>query len=91
MTTLGLGRQDAIEYAGEICHNSVRRFLACKAALPSWGPELDAQVKLFVQGLEDWIIANAEWSFETERYFEKNGAKIRETLMVPLLPQVGFD
>ncbi|PCH42360.1 terpenoid synthase [Wolfiporia cocos MD-104 SS10] len=91
MQTLGLDRQAAVDYAGDLCNKTVERFLAGKAQLPSWGPEVDAAVQQYVQGLEDWIIANAEWSFMTERYFGKDGPKIRKTLQVPLLPVVGFD
>lgn len=91
MVTLGLERQAAIDYAGNLCSKTVERFLEGKAALPSWGPEIDAQVQTYVQGLEDWIIANAEWSFMTERYFGKDGPKIRKNLQVTLLPVRGFD
>ncbi|KAH9838441.1 isoprenoid synthase domain-containing protein [Rhodofomes roseus] len=91
MATLGLERQAAIDYAGDLCNKTVERFLEGKAALPSWGPEIDAQVQVYVQGLEDWIIANAEWSFMTERYFGKDGPKIRKSLQTTLLPVRGFD
>ncbi|KZT07613.1 terpenoid synthase [Laetiporus sulphureus 93-53] len=90
MRTLGIERQAAVDYAADLCNKTVERFLAGKTALPSWGPEVDAQVQQYIQGLEDWIIANAEWSFMTERYFGKDGPKIRKSLQVPLLPVVGF-
>ena len=91
MRTLGIERQAAVDYAADLCNKTVERFLAGKAALPSWGPEVDAQVQQYIQGLEDWIIANAEWSFMTERYFGKDGPKIRKSLQVTLLPVRGFD
>lgn len=91
MQTVGIDRQAAIDYAGDLCNKSVAHFLEGKAALPSWGKEVDVQVEQYVQGLEDWIIANAEWSFMTERYFGKDGPKIRKGLQVSLLPVVGFD
>ena len=46
MATLGLERQAAIDYAGELCTKTVERFLEGKAALPSWGSEVDAQVQI---------------------------------------------
>ena len=41
----------------------------------------------YIRGLEDWIIANAEWSFETERYRGKKGHTVKKTRQIALLPQ----
>ncbi|KZT04728.1 terpenoid synthase [Laetiporus sulphureus 93-53] len=84
----GIGQQAAVDHAAAMCNETVERFLACKAALPSWGRVVDAQVETFVRGLEDWMIANAEWSFVTERYFGKNAPQVRKSLRVHLLPVV---
>ena len=48
---------------------------------------VDRAVALYIQGLDDWIIANAEWSFETERYFGKEGHTVKKTRQIALLPQ----
>ena len=86
MNQNGVDRQGAIELAGELWEKTLNWFFECRKVVPSWGPEIDRQVALYIQGLEDWIIANAEWSFETERYFGKDAPKIRQTLEVELLP-----
>lgn len=86
MTTKGVDLQTAMELAGELVRNTVDRFLACKAALPSWGTEIDEDIAKYVQGCEDWIIANALWSFETERYFGLDGMEVKKSLKVILLP-----
>lgn len=86
MATKGLDLKTAIEYGGELVKNSLARFLACKAALPSWSENIDRDVATLVQGCEDWIIANSLWSFETERYFGPHGAEVKKTLQVVLLP-----
>ncbi|KAH9943692.1 isoprenoid synthase domain-containing protein [Amylocystis lapponica] len=91
MNSLGLDLQSAIYYAGELCNKTIDRFLAGKAALPSWGPEVDAQVALYMQGLEDWISGNGDWSFVTKRYFGEAGPEVRKSLQVELLPLRGFD
>ncbi|KAI9057325.1 terpenoid synthase [Trametes sanguinea] len=83
----GVDRQEAIELAGELWRKTLDWFFECRKVVPSWGPEIDRQVALYIQGLEDWIIANAEWSFETERYFGKEGHIVKKTRKVALLPQ----
>ena len=80
-------RQEAIEQAGELWRKTLDWYFECHKAVPSWGEEVDRAVAQYIQGLDDWIIANAEWSFETERYFGKEGHTVKKTRMVALLPQ----
>ena len=86
MNQNGVDRQEAIEQAGALWEKTLNFYFECHKAVPSWGEEVDRDVAVYIQGLKDWIIANAEWSFETERYFGKEAKKIRETLQVELLP-----
>ena len=86
MAQNGVDRQGAIELAGELWEKTLHWFFECRKVVPSWGPEIDADVAKYIQGLEDWIIANAEWSFETERYFGKDGPIVRKTRQVKLMP-----
>ena len=79
-------RQTAIQLAGDLWRQTLDYFFRERKRIPSWGEEVDRAVALYVQGLEDWIIANAEWSFETERYFGKDAQKIKQSLEVELLP-----
>jgi len=91
MSSLGLDLQSAIYYAGDLFSKTVQRFIAGKAELPSWSPEVDADVELYVQSMMDWMMGNAEWSFQTKRYFGDGAAEVRKTLQVELLPFRGFD
>ncbi|OBZ72577.1 Alpha-muurolene synthase [Grifola frondosa] len=86
MQAYGVDRQGAINLAGELWKQTLDYFMATKETVPSWGPEIDRQVAIYIKGFEDWIIANAEWSFETERYFGKDGHLVRKTRQVELLP-----
>ena len=78
--------QEAIDYVGDLCLGCIDRFEALRQALPSWGPEIDEQLQVYIDGLGDWMIGNLVWSFETERYFGKDANKIRKSLEVELLP-----
>ena len=78
--------QEAIDYVGDLCLGCIDRFEALRQALPSWGPEIDEQLQVYIDGLGAWMIGNLVWSFETERYFGKEGRQVRHDLSVRLLP-----
>ena len=78
--------QEAVDYVGDLCLGCIDRFEALRDALPSWGPEIDEQLQVYIDGLGDWMIGNLVWSFETERYFGKEGRQVRHDLSVRLLP-----
>ncbi|THH00478.1 hypothetical protein EW026_g2048 [Hermanssonia centrifuga] len=82
----GLDLQSAVDFVGELCQGSIDRFVHDRANLPSWGPEIDRQVAIYVDGLADWIVGSLHWSFESERYFGKTGLEIKKNRTVNLLP-----
>ncbi|KAF9237775.1 isoprenoid synthase domain-containing protein [Melanogaster broomeanus] len=83
----GLDLQSAVDYVGELCKASIQRFEEGRAMLPSWGEEVDQQVAIYVEGLQDWIVGTLHWSFDTERYFGKEGPLVKQTRIVKLLPK----
>ena len=84
----GMTLHEAVDFVGDLCKKSFDRFTEDKARLPSWGPEIDAQVQIYVQGLEDWIIGTLHWSFDSERYFGKKGLQVKKSRRVELAPAV---
>ncbi|KAJ8487526.1 hypothetical protein ONZ45_g9641 [Pleurotus djamor] len=83
----GLDLQSAVDFVGQLCKQSIDRFNEDRANLPSWGPEIDRDVAIYVGGLADWIVGSLHWSFESERYFGKAGREIKKTRVVNLLPR----
>jgi hypothetical protein len=83
----GVDLQTAIDFVGELCQQSIDRFVAERTRLPSWGPEIDRQVDIYVDGLADWIVGSLHWSFESERYFGKTGLDVKRTRVVNLMPR----
>lgn len=55
--------------------------------IPKFGEPVDAQLARYLDGIGSWVRANYQWSFETERYFGKNGPEVEETRWVTLLPK----
>ncbi|KAF9022344.1 terpenoid synthase [Hymenopellis radicata] len=87
MKQQGLDLQAAVDFVGELCAQSIDRFHDDRAQLPSWGPEIDRDVAIYVQGLADWIVGSLHWSFESERYFGKTGREVKKSRVVNLLPR----
>lgn len=83
----GLDLQSAVDFVGDLCKQSIDRFIEQRAHLPSWGPDIDQQVEKYVGGLADWIVGSLHWSFESERYFGKSGLDVKKTRVVELLPR----
>ena len=83
----GLDLQSAVDFVGQLCQQSIDRFIEERANLPSWGPEIDRQVDIYVDGLRDWIVGSLHWSFESERYFGKTGLEVKRSRIVNLLPR----
>ena len=82
----GMALQEAVDFVGDLCKKSVDRFIEDRARLPSWGPQVDAQVQVYVQGLADWIAGYLHWSFDSERYFGRKGWQIKKDRIVALAP-----
>ncbi|KAF8800611.1 terpenoid synthase [Phlegmacium glaucopus] len=82
----GVDLQTAVDFVGNMCKQSIDRFNEDRARLPSWGPKIDRDVAIYVDGLANWIVGSLHWSFESERYFGKAGLQVKATRTVDLLP-----
>ncbi|PCH42339.1 terpenoid synthase [Wolfiporia cocos MD-104 SS10] len=87
MQDKGIDLQAASDLVGAHFDTLMRRFIATKKQLPSWGPAVDATVAGYVAAMEHWVIGNLEWSFETQRYFGALHAQIKDSLTVTLRPR----
>jgi len=88
MHQLDLGPQAAANWIGNWCDGILNEFLEARANLPSWGPEIDAQISQYVDGLAYWVRGNDDWSFESQRYFGTKGETVRCTREIYMLPRV---
>jgi hypothetical protein len=87
MNQEGMDLQTAVDFVGNMCKQSIDRFNEERSRLPSWGPEIDREVAIYVDGLANWIVGSLHWSFESERYFGKKGRQVKATRVVDLLPK----
>jgi Terpene synthase family 2, C-terminal metal binding len=83
----GLDIQAAVDFVGDMCKSAIDRFIEEQNYLPSWGPKIDRDLAVYIQGLADWIVGSLHWSFETERYFGTTGRQIKSSRVINLLPR----
>lgn len=79
--------QGAMDYIGNLHDRLAGAFLLTKDRLPSWGEPIDSHVARYVHGLGNWVRANDQWSFESERYFGTKGLDIMKHRVVKMLPK----
>ncbi|KAA1470674.1 terpenoid synthase [Dentipellis sp. KUC8613] len=77
----------AMKWVAEYHASLERKFNDAYLKVPKWGGPLDLQVARYVDGLGNWVRANDQWSFESERYFGNQGLRIMKTRTVTLLPK----
>ncbi|KAI6021041.1 isoprenoid synthase domain-containing protein [Pisolithus marmoratus] len=86
MCEQGLDLQSAMDEAGAYWKAALQRFEGNLTILPSWGPSVDQNVAIYVQGLRDMIAGTLHWSFDAPRYFGKEGQQIKKDRIVKCLP-----
>jgi hypothetical protein len=86
MKAKGCDLQTASDLIGVYYAELMERYLADRERLPSFGAQIDTDVRLYMRAMENWPIGNLEWSFETNRYFGPLHNEIRRTRLVVLTP-----
>ncbi|KZT38050.1 terpenoid synthase [Sistotremastrum suecicum HHB10207 ss-3] len=79
--------QGAMDYLGQRYHQLRDAFFDQMNDIPSWSPQIDADIKEYIMEMGRWVTGNMFWSFESERYFGPHGLEIMEHRNVTLLPR----
>ncbi|PMD27043.1 terpenoid synthase [Hyaloscypha hepaticicola] len=77
--------QGAIDWTSMLHAEMVKRFNELYREIPRWGGPLDLDVQSYMNGMAQWVVANVQWSYESERYFGKQGLEVKKTRMLCLL------
>ncbi|KAJ7720443.1 terpenoid synthase [Mycena metata] len=80
--------QGAINWISYLHDNIADEFCRLWARIPTFCSPVDREIRTYTDSLGNWIRANDQWSFESERYFGKEGLEIQRTRRVTLLPRV---
>lgn len=86
MKEQNLDLQGAIDWLECYAARVHESFLANITNLPSWGEDVDRRVRIYIDGLGQWVRGNDDWSFESGRYFGDKGPLVRSTRIMRLLP-----
>ncbi|KAI1339684.1 terpenoid synthase [Xylariaceae sp. FL0016] len=87
MNEKGMQLQETIDWAGQLHAEMVVKFNQLLLEVPRYGGPLDLDIQSYVDGVAQWVVANVQWSFESERYFGKQGLEVKATRMTRLLPK----
>ena len=55
--------------------------------IPKFGELVDSELARYVDGIGNWVRANDQWNYESERYFGKKALEVGKTRWVTLLPK----
>ena len=87
MRDKNVGLNDAMKWVGDYCSRIMHDYFNDLRCLPSFGKEIDVQVKHYLDGMAYWVRGNDSWSFEGYRYFIEGGMDIQKSRKVVLLPR----
>lgn len=79
--------QEAIDWTAKLHGEMVERFNKLYLEVPRWGGPIDLDVQSYVNGMAQWVVANVQWSYESERYFGKHGLEVKRERTLHLLPR----
>ncbi|KAF5329687.1 hypothetical protein D9619_008947 [Psilocybe cf. subviscida] len=84
MKDFKLDLEAALEWLAAHCAETASRFLENLQKIPSWTQEVDEKVKIYVDGLGQWVRGNDDWSYESKRYYGEQGLSIKATRALTL-------
>uniref|UniRef100_A0AAU7YP30 Terpene synthase n=1 Tax=Cladorrhinum flexuosum TaxID=711349 RepID=A0AAU7YP30_9PEZI len=91
MNQFGLGRQQAIDKAGELSAAKMDRFEHLYCRVPRWVGPVDLDVQTLVDGMAQCVSGVLHWSYESQRYFGTRGLDVKQTRRLRLLPRRKID
>jgi hypothetical protein len=83
----GLSIPAAMCWLDDFGKNRVKAFLDGVENLPSWGPEVDKNVRKYIERVGYLVRGADAWSYESERYWGNKGEEIRRTRIVTIFPK----
>ena len=82
MESMNLSLQQSVNLVGRKFEELISEFTVDKSRLRSFGSSVDKDVQKYIFSLENAVVGNLIWSFESKRYFGTRGHEIRRTLVV---------
>ncbi|KAG6861465.1 hypothetical protein C0995_016244 [Termitomyces sp. Mi166 len=83
-----LDLKGTMKWIGDYHSRLEKAFLEEMKFVPSFGEKIDVEVRRYVDGLGNWVMANNCWHFESYRYFGTSGLEVQKSRKVVLLPSL---
>jgi hypothetical protein len=84
--------QGAMDWVSDCYKGLVAKFMDLyENKIPKFGEPIDTELAQYVDGIGNWVRANDQWAFESERYLGKKGLEIQKTRWVTLLPKEALE
>ncbi|KAL9623919.1 MAG: hypothetical protein Q9160_001911 [Pyrenula sp. 1 TL-2023] len=87
----GESAQQAFDHVNGMLKECYRDWYLALSKLPQWGEKTDEQVQKYIQGVQDVVHANMNWSFKSQRYLGPMHDVIRQTREITVLPRPAGD
>jgi hypothetical protein len=84
----GMGAQEAFDYIGDLLEVCYRDWHISLSELSPPGEALDVKVQNYIDAIQRSIIANANWSFHTQRYLGEARHEIRKSRIISVLAEL---
>nr|8GY0_A Chain A, Terpene synthase [Agrocybe pediades]8GY0_B Chain B, Terpene synthase [Agrocybe pediades] len=76
--------QGALYWLSGYATKTIAKFISDRKNLPSWGPVVDRAVEQYFDRVGRCVRGYDAWSYETKRYYGKNGLEIQKTRQITL-------
>jgi hypothetical protein len=86
MAEYHLGLQDAFNWLETYTDAVISRFLSNLKQIPSWDPDTDRKVQMYIDGVGQWARGMDDWSYESKRYYGDDGLRIRGDRILKISP-----
>ncbi|KAG7089978.1 hypothetical protein E1B28_011602 [Marasmius oreades] len=83
-----LDLQEAVDMLTEMIGTRVQDYVDLKKRLPSFGPEIDAELSRYHIGLENFTQGCVVWYYSSPRYFRELQPLGKEQVLIELFPRV---
>ncbi|KAH7344353.1 terpene synthase metal binding domain-containing protein [Pyrenochaeta sp. MPI-SDFR-AT-0127] len=81
----GQSAQEAFDTLGALLEQRYIQWDQAIDRLPSWGTEVDVQVRRYVEGIQNIVQANISWSFRSKRYLGDKALEVRRTRKIDVM------
>ncbi|KAL0940513.1 terpene synthase metal binding domain protein [Colletotrichum truncatum] len=76
--------QEAVDKIGDMVDECYKTWYGALVRMPVWGEKVDKEVLRYLDGCRNVALGNLHWSYESGRYLGTEGARVRETRIMPL-------